>query len=65
MKLPIFIGSPKRGEDNSSRGLLKTEALTLNFRRARASVEITMAILFAYKSSFFLEIIHSFREILE
>lgn len=53
MKLPIFIGSPERRKDTAVGGLLKTEALTLNFIRARVLLEMTMAILFA-DSFFFL-----------
>lgn len=47
MKLPIFIGSPERRKDTAVGGLLKTEALTLNFIRTRVLLEMTMAILFA------------------
>ena len=65
MKLPIFIGSPERRKDTAVGGLLKTEALTLNFIRARVLLEMTMAILFADSFFFsFLESIHSFHQIL-
>lgn len=64
MKLPLFPSSPERGEDTAYTFSFKTEALILNFRRARTSLEITTAILFVYESIISLERIHSFCQII-
>lgn len=54
MKLPIFIGSPDRGEKVQPCEPPTTAALSPNFGRPGALLPITMVIVFVYTSIFFL-----------